>query len=44
MTNWVRFRHQGKTGFGTLTQSGIIVHDGEMFGARKTERTATGAR
>ena len=22
--NWVRFRHQGKTGFGTLTQSGII--------------------
>ena len=24
MTNWVRFRHQGKTGFGTLTQSEII--------------------
>jgi 2-keto-4-pentenoate hydratase/2-oxohepta-3-ene-1,7-dioic acid hydratase in catechol pathway len=35
MTNWVRFRHQGKTGFGTLTQSDIAVHDGEMFnGAR----------
>jgi 2-keto-4-pentenoate hydratase/2-oxohepta-3-ene-1,7-dioic acid hydratase in catechol pathway len=32
MTNWVRFRHQGKTGFGTLTQSEISVHDGEMFG------------
>ena len=31
MTNWVRFRHQGKTGFGTLTQSEISVHDGEMF-------------
>ena len=35
MTNWVRFRHQGKTGFGTLTQSDIIVHDGEMFDGAK---------
>ena len=35
MTNWVRFRHQGNTGFGTLTQSDIIVHDGEMFGAAR---------
>lgn len=35
MTNWVRFRHQGKTGFGTLTQSEIAVHDGEMFGAAR---------
>ena len=35
MTNWVRFRHQGETGFGTLTQSDIAVHDGEMFGAAK---------
>ncbi len=32
MTNWVRFRHQGRIGFGTLTQSDIAVHDGEMFG------------
>ena len=39
MTSWVRFRHQGKTGFGTLTQSDIIVHDGEMFdGARPNGR------
>jgi len=35
MTNWIRFRHQGKTGFGTLTQSTIAVHDGEMFGTAK---------
>jgi 2-keto-4-pentenoate hydratase/2-oxohepta-3-ene-1,7-dioic acid hydratase in catechol pathway len=39
MTSWVRFRHQGKTGFGTLTQSDIIAHDGEMFdGARPNGR------
>src|SRR4051794_11503848 len=39
MTSWVRFRHQGKAGFGTLTQSDIIVHDGEMFdGARPNGR------
>ena len=31
MTNWVRFSHQGKTGFGTLTQSNITVHEGDMF-------------
>lgn len=35
VTNWVRYRHQGKIGFGTLTQSDIAVHDGEMFGAAK---------
>ena len=35
VTNWVRFRHQGNTGFGTLTQSGIAVHDGEMFGTAR---------
>jgi 2-keto-4-pentenoate hydratase/2-oxohepta-3-ene-1,7-dioic acid hydratase in catechol pathway len=31
MTNWIRFSHQGETGFGTLTSAGIAVHDGEMF-------------
>jgi 2-keto-4-pentenoate hydratase/2-oxohepta-3-ene-1,7-dioic acid hydratase in catechol pathway len=31
VTHWVRFRHQAKTGFGTLTPSGVCVHDGEMF-------------
>ncbi len=35
MTNWIRFRHQGQTGFGTLTPSGIAVHHGEMFGVAK---------
>ncbi len=33
VTNWIRFRHQGKARFGTLTPSGISVHDGEMFAA-----------
>ncbi|MGY2934640.1 2-keto-4-pentenoate hydratase/2-oxohepta-3-ene-1,7-dioic acid hydratase in catechol pathway [Bradyrhizobium sp. GM6.1] len=29
---WLRFRNSGATGFGTLTSSGISVHEGEMFG------------
>jgi len=32
MTNWLRFRYKGDTGFGTLTPSGICVHRGQMFG------------
>jgi len=32
MKQWLRFRHAGATGFGTLTGSGISVHEGEMFG------------
>ena len=32
MTCWVRFQHSGMTGFGTISQSEIAVHDGEMFG------------
>ena len=32
MRHWVRFRHHDAIGFGTLTQSEIDVHDGEMFG------------
>jgi 2-keto-4-pentenoate hydratase/2-oxohepta-3-ene-1,7-dioic acid hydratase in catechol pathway len=35
MTNWLRFRYKGDTGFGTLTPSGISVHRGEMFGTAK---------
>jgi 2-keto-4-pentenoate hydratase/2-oxohepta-3-ene-1,7-dioic acid hydratase in catechol pathway len=31
VTHWVRFRHKAKAGFGTLTPSGVSVHDGEMF-------------
>jgi 2-keto-4-pentenoate hydratase/2-oxohepta-3-ene-1,7-dioic acid hydratase in catechol pathway len=32
VTKWLRFRYHSATGFGTLTPSGIAVHDGEMFG------------
>ena len=32
MSHWARFRHHDAIGFGTLTQSEIDVHDGEMFG------------
>lgn len=39
MTKWVRFRHNGSIGFGTIAHSEISVHDGEMFGAHR----ATGA-
>jgi 2-keto-4-pentenoate hydratase/2-oxohepta-3-ene-1,7-dioic acid hydratase in catechol pathway len=35
VTNWIRFRHQGQTGFGALTPSGIAVHDGSLFGASR---------
>jgi 2-keto-4-pentenoate hydratase/2-oxohepta-3-ene-1,7-dioic acid hydratase in catechol pathway len=36
VSNWVRFRHRDAVGFGTVMpsgiQSGIDVHDGELFG------------
>jgi len=39
MTSWLRFRHEGAAGFGTLTPRGVNVHDGEMFGhARSSGR------
>ena len=28
---WLRFRHAGTTGFGTLTPAGLSVHEGDMF-------------
>ena len=31
MQHWVRFRHNGQTGFGTLQGGRITVHDGDMF-------------
>jgi len=31
MTAWIRFRHEGAAGFGTLTPEGVSVHHGEMF-------------
>lgn len=39
MTKWVRFRHAGAVGFGTIAHSDIAVHQGDMFGAA----TPTGA-
>ena len=32
VTYWVRFHHHDTTGFGTISQSEIRIHDGEMFG------------
>ena len=31
MANWIRFEHNGKTGFGTLEGDTIAVHEGDMF-------------
>jgi 2-keto-4-pentenoate hydratase/2-oxohepta-3-ene-1,7-dioic acid hydratase in catechol pathway len=38
MTHWIRFQHAGKTGFGTIEDNRITVHEGNMFDAP----TATG--
>ena len=32
MARWMRFEHAGRIGFGTLEDSVVIVHDGDMFG------------
>ena len=40
MTNWARFKHQGNTGFGTLIQSDIVVHDGDRFDGARPSRIA----
>src|SRR3982074_1505010 len=32
VSHWVRFRHRDAIGFGTVTQSQITVHGGELFG------------
>ena len=31
MARWIRFEHQGQTGFGTLDGATIRVHEGDMF-------------
>ncbi len=38
MTHWIRFEHAGATGFGTMQNDRIAVHEGDMFDAP----TATG--
>ena len=39
MTQWVRFRHQDQTRFGTLEGAQIEVHSGDMFGVSKANGT-----
>ena len=39
MARWIRFEHQGQTGFGTLDGATIRVHEGDMF----EDPRATGA-
>ncbi len=44
MTNWVRFAHADRDGFGTFSGGDIAVHDGDMFaGARATGETLDAA-
>jgi 2-keto-4-pentenoate hydratase/2-oxohepta-3-ene-1,7-dioic acid hydratase in catechol pathway len=40
MPHWIRFEHAGKSGFGTLRDDAITVHDGDMF-AGSTARSDT---
>jgi 2-keto-4-pentenoate hydratase/2-oxohepta-3-ene-1,7-dioic acid hydratase in catechol pathway len=35
MAHWLRFEHQGKSGFGTLEGDTIKVHSGDMFNSPK---------
>jgi len=38
--HWIRFEHDGTTGFGTLTDGEIRVHEGDMFnGNQPTNKT-----
>jgi 2-keto-4-pentenoate hydratase/2-oxohepta-3-ene-1,7-dioic acid hydratase in catechol pathway len=39
-TAWIRFRHEGRTGFGTLSDHVVAVFDGDMF----AHATDTGRR
>ena len=35
MAHWIRFEHDGRTGFGALEDGTITVHEGDMFEAPK---------
>ena len=35
MAHWIRFEHQGTTGFGVIENNGIEVHSGDMFGSAR---------
>lgn len=40
MPHWIRFKHGEKSGFGTLTDDTVTVHEGEMFASpRATSET-----
>lgn len=40
MAHWLRFEHEGQTGFGTLSGTTVSVHTGDMFvGPEPTGRT-----
>jgi len=40
MQRWIRFEHAGQTGFGTLEEDRITVHEGDMFSSpTPTSRT-----
>lgn len=42
MLRWIRFQHQGQTGFGTLQDGTITIHEGDMFTRpRATGKTVT---
>ena len=43
MAHWIRFEHQGQTGFGTLDGATITVHDGDMFARPRADRPDAGA-
>jgi len=47
MTHWVRFEHNGETGFGTVTGDAVAVYRGDMFGSREATgeiRSLSGVR
>ncbi len=40
MAHWIRFEHQGRTGFGILEGGSIKVHAGDMFGGAQPGGTS----
>jgi 2-keto-4-pentenoate hydratase/2-oxohepta-3-ene-1,7-dioic acid hydratase in catechol pathway len=38
MTHWIRYAHNGRTGFGTLDGERITVHSGNMFDRPEPEQ------
>jgi 2-keto-4-pentenoate hydratase/2-oxohepta-3-ene-1,7-dioic acid hydratase in catechol pathway len=35
MAHWIRFRHQGQIGFGTLANDNLMMHAGDLFGSNQ---------